>query len=127
MCAFRGGCGGDSGGGLVIQNARKGWDMISYSHSALSSNMYFRFYELIGIQSYNMGCYTTHGGKVKRERFLIKFNASWSGDRLPNVMTYVPPLTEWIKANTDSGIFCKGLEGPKGLFESMRGFHFLFE
>ena len=49
-------------------------------------------------------------------------------------MTYVPPLTEWIKANTDSGIFCKGLEGPegpKGLFEStnffMRGFHFLPE
>ena len=42
--------------------------MISYSYFALSSTMYYRFYELIGIQSYNMGCYTTHDGKVKRER-----------------------------------------------------------
>ena len=69
MCAFRGGCGGDSGGGLVIQNASKGWDMISYSYIALSSTMYYRFYELIGIQSYNLGCHATYDGKLKRTNF----------------------------------------------------------
>ena len=70
MCAFRGGCDGDSGGGLVIQNT-KGWDMISYlvvrNYKVLG--MYFRFYELIGIQSYNLGCHTIHKGKLNRKTF----------------------------------------------------------
>ena len=35
-----------------------------------------------------------------RERCFIIFDSLLLGVRLPNVMTYVPPLTAWIKANT---------------------------
>jgi len=64
-------CNGDSGGGLVTYNSDG------------------KFYQLTGVQSYNMGC-----------------NSTFEGSRLPNIMTFVPPVTDWIRDNAASGKFC---------------------
>ena len=49
----------------------------------------YRLYILVGIQSFNMGC-----------------NSTFEGERLPNILTLVPPLVDWITDNSASGIFC---------------------
>ena len=79
-------CNGDSGGGLVTLNSAGG------------------FYELTGVQSYNMGCNSSFEGRnVKNPADL---SSSSTGSRLPNILTFVPPVTDWIRDNADSGRFC---------------------
>ena len=33
-------------------------------------------------------------------------SSSSAGSRLPNILTFVPPVTDWIRDNADSGRFC---------------------
>ena len=79
-------CNGDAGGGLVTYNSEG------------------RFYQLTGVQSYNMGCNSTFEGR----NFWNSTGhfSSYAGSKLPNIMTFVPPVTDWIRDNADSGRFC---------------------
>ena len=79
-------CNGDSGGGLVTFNSGGG------------------FYQLTGVQSYNMGCNSSFEGRnVKNSTDL---SSSSTGSKLPNILTFVPPVTDWIRDNAASGRFC---------------------
>ena len=90
MCAFSPDsgelCRGDSGGGLVTYNSDGD------------------FYQLTGVLSYNMGCNSSFEGRNVRNS--TDLSSSSAGSKLPNILTFVPPVTEWIRDNADTGSFC---------------------
>ena len=59
----------------------------------------------MGVQSYNMGCSSTFQGRNLESSVdhCILFPA---GSKLPNILTFVPPVTDWIRDNAETGMFC---------------------